>query len=195
MILAFTGYKGSGKSEAASYLVEHHDFVRVSFAAPLKESAAALLGVTVAELEEWKNDPRASVSLKADWFDSSDRSPDPCWVPGKVVTLSIRQFLQRYGTESHRDVFGDNFWVEQAMRHMQSLIAMGRDRIVIDDCRFENEREALVARGGRIVRIDRPGVEGGADTHPSERPLADPDLIIDNNLGIPELHRALDCLV
>lgn len=181
MILAFTGYKGSGKSEAASYLVEHHDFVRVSFAAPLKKSAAALLGVTVAELEEWKNQPRMLLWL------INGMQP--------VKSLSIREYLQRYGTESHRNVFGDNFWVEQAMNMMQSLIASGCQRIVIDDCRFENEREALVARGGRIVRIDRPGVEGGADTHPSERPLANPDLIIDNDRGIPELHRALDCLL
>ena len=36
-ILAFSGWKGSGKDEAANFLVEKHNFIRVGFADILKD--------------------------------------------------------------------------------------------------------------------------------------------------------------
>ena len=35
--------------------------------------------------------------------------------------MTFREFLQRYGTEAHRDVFGKDFWLEYTLPANGSL--------------------------------------------------------------------------
>lgn len=182
MIIAFTGYKGSGKTEAAEHLIRAHGFTRVSFAYPLKQSVAALLEIHTPIIESWKNDPDLYVCVERFEHGGAQR----------IVKIPFRKFLQNYGTEAHRDVMGDNFWVDLWIQK-----ALGTHCVVVDDCRFPNEAEAILYNGGQIVRIDRPGVEGGADTHQSERPLDDVYVsnVIANDGSLEQLYRAVDCLL
>ena len=172
MIIGLTGRAGAGKSTVAEYLEKTYGFERRSFAAPLYASAAALLDCSVDELKKWKNDPNWKLWIRNDG-DASD---------GHMYGFDFRTFLQRYGTEAHRDVFGENFWVSRAMTYGAGA------PIVFDDVRFDNEAEAIREAGGIIVRIDRSDARlyGEAATHPSEAGVP-ADVVLTNNMEIVDL--------
>jgi hypothetical protein len=180
VILGLHGKMGAGKNEAAKRLARLSGalpVVEVSFAASLKRSAAAALGVTVPDLERWKNDPEAWVLV-----DVGGQSR---------ATQSVRSFLQRYGTEAHRDVFGSSFWVDAAMpADGEYDDAM----YVVTDVRFANEAQRVRFLGGYVVLIH--GDKKDTGSHPSEALLddADVDFVIDNSRrddGFESLDRQL----
>ncbi len=69
-------------------------------------------------------------------------------------------------------------------------------RVVIPDCRFENEARFVVEEGGQVWRIHRPGV-GPLNDHPSETALDDHefDRHIHNDKTIAALHEHVDWLM
>jgi len=153
ILIGLTGLKWSGKDTFALFLAEH-GFERFAFADPLKRSAAAALGCTVADLEAHKNNPHAYVKF-VDGASTEFGSPP-------ISAITVREYLQRYGTEAHREVFGDSFWIDLTMS-----AALKHPRTVITDARFENEQKAVRAEGGVVVRIDREECVVG-DAHASE---------------------------
>lgn len=171
MIVGLTGKKGAGKDMVGSYLVEQHGFVRVSFAAPLKESVAALFDIPVEQLETWKNDPHAIVSIGI--------AVEEGWMVGGR-TMTVRQFLQRYGTEAHRECFGDGFWIDLAAAEIRHKAFQQNLNVVVTDVRFDNEAELIRTLGGQVVRIWRPEAEHSDDSHASEQ-LPQADYAIVNN--------------
>lgn len=101
-----------------------------------------------------------------------------------------RKFLQTLGTEVVR-AYNPNFWVETAMKE-----AVQHECVVITDCRFCNEVEAVKTNGGVVVRVERPGV-GPANEHLSENELGpdDCDLRILNSGTLEDLEQAAALLV
>lgn len=181
MLIGLAGYARAGKNTVSAILDEYvvpypNDFIEESFARRLKISAARALGIEVPDddaialMDQLKTDGSIAWSVGYD----SD-------------TLSGRQYLQRYGTEAHRDVFGDDFWVEQVVprgfsaQHYNSVV-------VITDVRFENEAQAIRREGGVIWAIDRDEAKPAGD-HPSEKPLPEHlvDRRIDNNGTLQDL--------
>lgn len=178
MIIGLTGYKESGKDTAAAYLIKHHKFERRAFADPLKRSVAALLDIPFSEIDKMKNDPNSGIELRGD----SD------------TFIMFRTFLQRYGTESHRDVFGKDFWLDHTLP--MNGFYVGKN-IVITDVRFENEFARVWALNGFIVGIDRPSSPlMPKDKHPSEDiDFNLPDYIITNDGTFNDLYQGVeDCL-
>lgn len=165
MLIGLNGRKRAGKdtvySRVAHIMADVMPVERASFADLLYRSAAASLDVTVAQLQEWKSKPTYRVQVA---FDDGARR----WT---YSDHSIREYLQRYGTEAHREVFGDDFWVEQvSLAHA--------DRIVlVTDVRFPNEAEAVRRAGGVVVEVIGPMGRATPDTHASEAPL--PDYLVD----------------
>lgn len=193
MIIGFCGYKGSGKDAATAYLIKNFGFERRSFAAPLKASVAELLEIPVHMIEEFKNDPTVYVTIgyKNEPTDGAAAAAgvNSWWSP--ISELTFREFLQRYGTEAHREIFGEDFWVDQCLP-LQSY--SGR-KIVIPDVRFENEASRVIAIGGSIVRIDRGIVND--DLHPSETiiDLIKPTAVVENLGTISDFYRNLDTVL
>lgn len=142
-IVAFTGLAGSGKSTAAAYLVKRHGYERVRFAGPLKAMMAAL-GCTPEQI------------------DGSEKEL-PCDLLGGK---SPRHAMQTLGTEWGRDLITPDLWI-RAWQAAVAKVPAGVP-IVVDDCRFPNEGEAVRAAGGVIVRIERPGA-GTSSVHASEQ--------------------------
>lgn len=187
MIVAFTGKLGSGKDTAGERMVSMVDLPsrRVSFAAPLKESAAALWDIPVADWEIYKNDPDAKVFLAVGYVDVTEDEhgniiEPPLEAPNVIREFTVREHLQRYGTESHRDVFGQNFWVEQGSKELNPWGEY--EFVYVTDARFYNEAEALRQHGGVIVRVVGDNEETGA--HRSESGLPDEfiNFIVDNSV-------------
>jgi hypothetical protein len=168
MLVGLTGLKGSGKDTVADYLVKHHGYEKVSFAALLKESVASLFDIQREYIEEWKNDPHVSVAIR---ITELDQTP-PLSIT--AIEMSFREFLQRYGTEAHREVFGQDFWVEQAFMSFPFTV---RDNLVFPDVRFDNEAIAIIVRDGLVFSVERPGSDL-EDQHASEQGI-NPEWIAD----------------
>lgn len=159
MLIGITGAAGAGKDTFANMLAgELRDrgewVVRDSFASSLKQSAAAAIATTPKVLEQFKRDGVMGITLSR---------------PGGrtgTITLTVREYLQRYGTEAHRDIFGSEFWVEDLLRRHRSVSS--QHVRIVSDCRFQNEAEAIVRGGGRIYFVTRPEDDGIGVAHPSE---------------------------
>lgn len=167
-IIALSGYARSGKDEAAKVLVEEFGFTRVAFADKLRDFLYALNPI-VSKASDFANefDDGRPLLLQPvidhygwDGYKASPFGPE------------IRRLLQRLGTEAGRQVLGDNIWIDAALTGFDDDA-----RLVVTDCRFPNEAEAIRERGGYIVRVTREGVGPavGQDgkVHPSETSLDD----------------------
>jgi hypothetical protein len=136
----------------------------------LKESAAALFDIDRLDWETYKNDPEVKIFLTVGYKDVHDLGiRDGLQEPNVIREFTAREFLQRYGTEAHRDIFGGDFWVEQAMRDYR--YAPANTLSYVTDCRFVNEASAIKGVGGVVVGIQGMDEETGG--HASEVPLPD----------------------
>ena len=141
---------------------------RVSFADKLYESAAAALGISVTQLQGWKSDPDARVVTGVYFQDLG--------IPQPFSNITVRDYLQRYGTEAHRDLFGPDFWTSQV-----DLTHEGRI-VCVTDVRFPNEAQAVSDAGGAVVHVvGPPEIEEAGDGHASEEPL--PGCLIDHYIS------------
>jgi hypothetical protein len=145
-LVALTGLAGAGKSTAAAILAKHHGFTRMRFAAPLKAMLRAI-GLGDAEIEgHLKEAPCALLQGK-----------------------SPRQAMQTLGTEWGRNLIGEHFWADVWQHQALQVLDQG-GKVVVEDCRFPNEVAAIKSLGGKIWRVDRPGLVVG--THDSEQYVA-----------------------
>jgi hypothetical protein len=177
MLVGLCGLKNSGKDTVGAYLVKNHGFERRAFADKLKESAAALFDIEPWQLDEWKNDPGFTVQIRQL---RTTKTP-------KQSHMTIREMLQRYGTEAHRDIFGEDFWLDATLP-VQGFYA-GR-AIVVTDCRFENELERITLLGGHTVYVDRPAPLE-ENPHRSESVLL-ADYTLVNDGTIEELYQRVE---
>ncbi len=159
-LIAFTGLAGSGKSTAAQHLVKNHGFQRIRFAGPLKDMMRAL-GLTEAEIE-------------------GDRKETPCELLGGKTP---RYAMQTIGTEWGRDLICQDLWI-RAFNAALAKVPEGVP-VVVDDCRFPNEADAIVAVGGVLVRVVRPGAGAGAAGHSSEGQQLPAVGEIQNDVSLP----------
>lgn len=96
--------------------------------------------------------------------------------------MSVREFLQKLGTEALRDGLHTNTWVNALFSDYkiigQEYEEDGPSQIIkndvypdwiITDMRFPNELQSVVDRGGITIRVTRPGTDVG--NHPSETAL------------------------
>lgn len=184
MIIGLVGQKGVGKDTAAAYLIKKHGFERRAFADPLKRSFGKLFDIPLHEVERLKNDPKALISISI---------PVPDKDYNRVGTMDVREALQRYGVEAHRDIFGQDFWLDATLPVAQFY---GGRAIVIPGVRFENEARRIRDLDGVLVRINRPELASD-DTHTSETELLDivANEVIVNDSSIKELYNKIErCL-
>lgn len=198
-LIGLTGRRGSGKDTAFQFISEWAErrgllAVRRGFGDKLKVSAAKALGFDLADedalviMNSLKNGGEIATTV----LDQSI-----------LLAIDGREFLQRYGTEAHRDVFGEDFWVDALLpiapehevnvnRWQKKFIIcdpatnapMMPDFAVVTDVRFKNEAQRIKDLGGVIWEIYRPGE--GQDAHVSEAGLPRHfiDKTIDNDASI-----------
>ena len=65
--------------------------------------------------------------------------------------LTPRWVLQYWGTEVGRRSFHNDIWVAS----IENQIRQVKDNVVITDCRFKNEVDAIKNAGGTTVRVER----------------------------------------
>ena len=179
---------------------------RIAFADPLKLSAALALGYQPKSVEEAVkicNDLKEHGIIAIGDSRTAPYEDDSCWIDYLDSGLTGREYLQFYGTEAHRDVFGQDFWVDACLPpdlfRVDEKYA-GVDVLVVTDVRFENEAKRVQNLGGEVWYIDANERLGPLpdDAHPSEHPLPSHciDHTVENNHALTEfhlnLHTALD---
>lgn len=168
MLIGLSGKAGSGKDTVFERIREvaiemgYPEPERIAFADPLKESVCNLLKINRDQVEYYKNSPGG----------------------GHLTILgqpmSMREFLQRYGTESHRDVFGEDFWVEASLPY--GFVHSGKI-VVVTDVRFPNERDRISTVGGEtfvVIGAEEIVVGDVTGDHSSESGVSGVMRVIDN---------------
>ena len=153
MIIALSGYAKSGKDEVAKFVQELDPTFEIrKFSAKVKQFASLLTGVPEFMFEDqtFKN-----TSLGRQWWTINEDG---------VVPMTVRDMLQKLGTDAIRDGLHPDAWVNALMADYRW------QNWVITDCRFPNEAKAVKDNGGVVIRIERPGV-GPVNSHPSETAL------------------------
>ncbi|WP_209088016.1 deoxynucleotide monophosphate kinase [Agrobacterium tumefaciens] len=123
-VIALTGLAGSGKSTASKYLVETHGYQLVKFAGPLKDMLRA-------------------IGLGEGHIEGAHKETDLAMLSGHTP----RHAMQTLGTEWGRKCMGDDFWVNLWRSRADGVLAFG-GRVVVDDCRFQNEADEVRKLGG-----------------------------------------------
>lgn len=161
MIIAFFGYKQSGKTSAAKHLARH-GFRRCPFASKLK-SMLSSLGLTDEEI-------------------NGNLKEEPCELLGGKTP---RWAMQSLGTEWGRDLIDDNLWVRAWQRNIRTFSG----NIVVDDLRFLNEEKVLKEEGAVLVRVDRECIRPQGEVHASEAFIdkIQADIVLDSNCSLDEL--------
>lgn len=159
-IIALCGPATCGKSTLAELLIEHHGYIRLSFAAPIKEMLRAVLRCQGA--------PPYTINQML--FGSLKEEPSVY-----LSNQTPRRAMQTLGTE-WRDLMDKNFWTNIWLRSTEFV-----SKIIVDDMRFLHESDAIRNVDGKIILIERPGV--GPGTHPSEQDYLqiEPDFKIIND--------------
>jgi hypothetical protein len=140
MIIGVVGLIGAGKDTIADYLVNIHEFRRDSFAATLKDAVSAVFG--------WDRDMlEGRTRSSREWREQ----PDPWWSQRLGREITPRWILQYWGTEVCRRGFHDDIWIAS----LENKLRNTRDDVVISDCRFPNEIDAIRAQGGHVIRVIR----------------------------------------
>lgn len=140
MILGVCGFAGSGKDTIADYLVNIYEFRRDSFAATLKDAVAAVFGWDRGMLEGRTRSSR-------EWREQ----PDEWWSDRLRMPITPRWVLQYWGTEVCRNAFHDSIWIAS----LENKLRKTQDNVVISDCRFPNEIQAIRDSGGHVIRVVR----------------------------------------
>jgi hypothetical protein len=179
-LLALVGRARSGKNTAADYLLGHGYDTLTAFASPLKDAAQILFNLTEDEVQGHGYDREM---IHKDWG------------------ISVREILQKLGTESIRDVFGRDHWVDLMRCRLIAERAddFGGHGVIITDCRFYNEVELIRDQGGVILGLRRQGFEPDVRPHASEEMatncLDDVSDVVVSAGNVNELHEQLDDLL
>ena len=152
-IIGVTGRAGAGKDTVHRILDEQfadYPVNRLAFADLLKDSAMASLGLKYASAAAFKQSGSIKITIGSTEFE-----------------MSGREYLQRYGAEAHREIFGKDFWIDAAFERLQKGVT------IVTDVRFDNEATAIRAFGGMVWKIERPGDEIAESGHSSEQGVSD----------------------
>jgi len=130
-LIGLVGEAGSGKDTAADYMVEE-GWTKFAFAQALKDICIEYLGLSYddAYTQEGK--------LKFNDF----------W------GMTNREILQKVGTDAFRMGFHKDTWVKIAELKIQKMLLRG-EKVIITDCRFDNEAEMVERLGGVVMKIRR----------------------------------------
>jgi len=202
MIVGICGLIGSGKDTIADYLVNLHQFRRESFARSLKDAVAAVFG--------WDRDMlEGRTKQSREWREQVD-----FWWSNRLgMKITPRWVLQNWGTEVCRQGFHDDIWIAS----LENKLRNSQDNVVISDCRFPNEINAIKKSNGIIVWVQRGELPDWYDIaldanqgslkalnyiqelgiHPSEWKWigTEFDIIIDNNSSLNNLYNQIESII
>ena len=201
MIIGINGYAGSGKDTVGTiiqylqadtniplkgvlnktphhiwWLEERSGWEIKKWAGKLKDIASLLTGIPV---ESFEDQEFKKTLLGPEWGTVTLNPLNSIPVFSDIQfnsLMSVREFLQKLGTDAIRDGLHTNAWVNALMAGYKPGpfypdVAIEKHaklpNWIITDTRFPNEAQAIKDKDGIVIRVDRPGVKPIND-HPSE---------------------------
>lgn len=149
-LVGLTGRARCGKNSVYDFLNEKHGCAQFQFAGALKSAAAILLNKRKSQVEGLGYDRE---KIMPEWG------------------FSMREFLQKLGTECIRGTFREDFWINRVAIELDQMIKVYERAeaempgVVFTDVRFENEADFVRQRGGIIWHVIRPDVDRFLDEH------------------------------
>lgn len=183
-LIAFAGLAGAGKDEAASYLIEKHNAIKVSFAEPLKRLAAAISGQPF------------------DLFDKPELKDKFDLTLGHIPRHYLIDLSEKMQRELGRDVLVRR-WVDRvvSLNLEAQFLNIQQPLIVTTDLRQKchsdhtnPELDAVKSAGGLVVYIKRDGLQVAGGLWESFN-ATDADVVIENNGSKPDLYAKLETLI
>ena len=200
MTAADTGEFCLNRIHSGKSIEGHHNskFEIKKFAGKLKQIASLLTGIPV---EKFEDQEFKKTYLEEEW--GTVRSNPMNAIPifedvGFNELMSIREFLQKLGTEAIRDglhpnawvnalfadykskrelLQADGTWIESDTDEVDFAVSIKYPNWIITDMRFPNELEAVEEREGITIRVHRDLYDGKAriskNLHPSETAIDD----------------------
>lgn len=199
MIIGINGKIGVGKDTVGEIIQKlcatnnGPEFEIRKFAGKLKTIASLLTGIPV---EKFEDQEFKKTLLGPEWGTIKENPLNSIPVFENVNFLhmmSVRELLQKLGTEAMRDGLHENVWVNALFSDYVPVVKewdeFGNDTLVeypswcITDMRFPNEMEAVKQKGGITIRVVRSfnhkmgsketGTLDLTPLHPSETALDD----------------------
>lgn len=222
MIIGISGYSGSGKDTVGIiiqylnaetkislkevlkkpqdhqwWLEERSGWEIKKWAGKLKDIASLLTGIPVKNFE----DQEFKTSLLGPEWGTVTLNPlnaIPVFENVKFNSLmTVRDFLQKLGTDAVRNGLHKNTWVNTLMSDYKAIDYNDDEQPehpnwIITDTRFPNEAEAIKKANGIIIRVERPGVNP-VNPHSSETNLDkwDFDYVINNDGSLTDLVKSV----
>lgn len=210
MLIAISGFKGSGKDTLADFLVKTHDFKRISFADPLKDLVASNFGVSRKDLDDSnkKEKPLLNYPVPAtdeftkmlsnfmvrEFRTSKNDKADVKYIRSEngILETFILDWEPLYHTPrslailvgSSMRAATSNFWVKKAIDSMTEHLSFEfQTNFVISDLRYKSEAKQLKeAFGDQLVTVRINRFDSSPSADPSELDLVDykHDFEIDN---------------
>jgi hypothetical protein len=199
MIIGISGRIASGKNTVGDIIEKlcltnnGPKFEQKSFAGKLKQIASLLTGIPV---EDFEDQEFKKSYLGAEWgtVESNPLNAVPVFEDIAFNHLmSVRELLQKLGTEAIRDGLHPNAWVNALMCEYKrpKMSEYNPSNWIITDVRFPNELEAVEDVKGLTLKVVRPVEKSKtpARLHPSETSLdkAEFDYEIINDGSIADL--------
>jgi hypothetical protein len=195
MIIAITGYKGSGKDTIADYIADVCNFGHVNFADSLREAMRIInpvVGSIVSDISVVSAVSGQRKETVVDFVRYNDAVETYGYTDAKNIFPEIRRILQVFATDWARNQVDYNFWINLWMENFNPY-----SDYVISDLRFENEEIFLRSLVDKnidvyIIRVIRTGYNG--DDHESEKSIAriQQDHIIYNTSDIDSMLKQVD---
>lgn len=183
MIIGISGRMGSGKDTIGTIIQgllltnKNQSSEIKKFAGKLKQIASILTGISV---EKFEDQEFKTTLLDVEWGTVQNvplNSIPPFADMQFNVMMSVREFLQRLGTEAMREGLHTNVWVnalfaDYKAKWIPTGNAIEEDEVslekeypnwIITDMRFPNELEAVIKKGGITIRVNRKLKIGAED--------------------------------
>ncbi len=191
MIIGLHGKMQSGKDTCGNFLTERLGFKRLAFADAVRTALWNLNPIVdIAVEKEYGHTEDYNLHLAKIKLRVQDIVSKYGWDKAKVDYPEIRKLMQLVGTESGRDIHGQDCWTNIVKRQIE---ANPKQDYVITDLRFPNEKVLVEELGGFVVHIVRDG-QTSDSTHASEQVLENIPYKIMNNGNVAELEGGVHML-
>ena len=180
-IIGFHGAKQSGKDTSCSHLATLTTVKRFAYGDELKKECYKKFGMSLELMhgtDEDKNTPEPYIWREQDGkIYHEDQLP--CVMSSDLERLTIRTFLQYYGTEVMRSI-NDKCWINVVETLVKDYALLNPDHlIVITDARFQGEINHVRGMGGTVVALTRCVAKSKHSSEPTPTPDK-VDVFIDN---------------
>jgi hypothetical protein len=202
-IIALAGKAGVGKDEMAAVLVKRHGFTRLALADPLRSLCSRVFKLDYSLFLDYdKKDSEINrVTLDYDHITEIRRIVSEEWgfEIDNIQQMNMEEYygtqfntprdiLRTVGTSLLRHNVRDDLWIVLAMSKIREI----GNKVVITDCRFENERE-FFGKCGAILCLVKRNDDGNTQEHEFEIGTdKNYDVVFNNNGTLGEFRSEVD---